>query len=320
MAEEALQTNTGRLTVEQVKADVQLVQQVMREIMKEGINNDYGVIPGCKKPSLLKPGAEKLCTTFRLAPTYHIRRADLPRDHREYELVCTLTHIPTGDVYGQGVGCCSTKESKYRYREEKRKCPSCRSETIFKSKEAGKGWYCWAKKGGCGKQFGANDQAIASQTIGRAENEDLADQYNTVLKMGKKRSLVDAVLTVTAASDIFTQDAEDTSGNGEKGAEPQKKAEAKKEPAKKTEQPKTSNGKEATVEKKVEHIKKMIKDDYRKTFMDLPIQNFLDREFGTKMLDDLAEQELNMLFATMKDDDKGTLFDDPTGEPEQANP
>ena len=36
-----------------------------------------------------------------------------------------------------------------------------------------------------------------------------ADVANTVLKIGKKRSLVDGILTVTGASDIFTQDIED---------------------------------------------------------------------------------------------------------------
>jgi len=41
------------------------------------------------------------------------------------------------------------------------------------------------------------------------ENPDIADTYNTVLKMGKKRAHVDAVLTATAASDIFTQDIEE---------------------------------------------------------------------------------------------------------------
>ncbi len=45
--------------------------------------------------------------------------------------------------------------------------------------------------------------------IVRAENPDPADQYNTVLKMAKKRALVDAVLTATAASDCFAQDLED---------------------------------------------------------------------------------------------------------------
>jgi hypothetical protein len=38
------------------------------------------------------------------------------------------------------------------------------------------------------------------------ENANLADLYNTVLKMANKRALVAAVLNVTAAGDIFTQD------------------------------------------------------------------------------------------------------------------
>ena len=38
------------------------------------------------------------------------------------------------------------------------------------------------------------------------ENPDIADVYNTVLKMAKKRAHVDATLTVTGAADLFTQD------------------------------------------------------------------------------------------------------------------
>ena len=45
--------------------------------------------------------------------------------------------------------------------------------------------------------------------MGRIEHDNPADYYNTVLKMAKKRAHVDAVLTATAASDIFTQDIED---------------------------------------------------------------------------------------------------------------
>ena len=41
---------------------------------------------------------------------------------------------------------------------------------------------------------------------GKIENEDIADVYNTVLKMAKKRAQVDATITVTGAADIFTQD------------------------------------------------------------------------------------------------------------------
>lgn len=47
------------------------------------------------------------------------------------------------------------------------------------------------------------------QTKVTVENEDIADLWNTVLKMAKKRAFVDAVRSTTAASDIFTQDIEE---------------------------------------------------------------------------------------------------------------
>jgi hypothetical protein len=43
----------------------------------------------------------------------------------------------------------------------------------------------------------------------RRANPDLYDAWNTVLKMSNKRALVAAVLNVTAASDVMTQDLED---------------------------------------------------------------------------------------------------------------
>ena len=46
-------------------------------------------------------------------------------------------------------------------------------------------------------------------TRDKKPNPYLADTYNTVLKMAKKRAAVDAVITTTACSDMFTQDIED---------------------------------------------------------------------------------------------------------------
>jgi len=196
------------LSVETVKHQIQVIQQVMKDAMQDGTH--YGVIPGTDKPTLLKAGAEKLCLTFRLAPTYTITKTDLGNGHREYEIRCTLTHIPSGQVFGEGVGICSTMETKYRYRKAERVCPTCGASSIIKGKaEYGGGWLCFAKKGGCGAKFKDDDQSIVSQAVGRVENPDIADIYNTALKIGKKRAHVDAVLTATAASDIFAQDLED---------------------------------------------------------------------------------------------------------------
>jgi hypothetical protein len=48
----------------------------------------------------------------------------------------------------------------------------------------------------------------------KIENPNIFDTFNTCLKMAKKRAFVDAVLTTTASSDIFTQDIEDIIENG----------------------------------------------------------------------------------------------------------
>jgi len=198
----------GPLSAQEIKAQVQLIQEVMQAVMQEGFH--YGVIPGTEKPTLLKPGAEKLTTTFRLAPLLNVETREIGTVHREYEVRCTLVHIPTGRVYGEGVGSCSTLESRYRYRNAERICPNCGRPTIIKGRaEYGGGWLCFQKKGGCGAKFTDQDPALTSQSTGRVENPDIADIYNTVLKMAKKRALIDATLTVTAASDIFTQDLED---------------------------------------------------------------------------------------------------------------
>jgi hypothetical protein len=101
-------------------------------------------------------------------------------------------------------------ESKYRFRNAKLVCPKCGRETLNRSKEQGKGYYCWAKVGGCGATFGEADKSIAGQRLGKVENENPHDVRNTVLKMACKRSLVAAALQVGCVSDLFTQDLDDT--------------------------------------------------------------------------------------------------------------
>src|SRR5215470_2281990 len=155
----------GPLTAQEIKAQVQLIQEVMQAVMLEGFH--YGVIPGTEKPTLLKPGAEKLTTTFRLAPLLNVETREIGTVHREYEVRCTLVHIPTGRVYGEGVGSCSTLESRYRYRNAERICPNCGRPTIIKGRvEYGGGWLCFQKKGGCGAKFTDEDPALVSQSTG----------------------------------------------------------------------------------------------------------------------------------------------------------
>lgn len=223
----ALATPTAPMNVDEVVKQVQLVQQVMRQVMQEG--QHYGNIPGtaADKKVLLQPGAQKLCMTFRLAPEYAIQETLLANGHKEYRVTCTLVSIGSGAFVGQGVGVCSSMESKYRWRNAKRTCPACGKATIIPEKaeymKNGQvpGWVCWQKQGvsdGCRAKYPIGAKEIESQPVGRVENPDIADVLNTVLKMAKKRAFVDATVTATSASDIFTQDIADP--EDDKDAEP----------------------------------------------------------------------------------------------------
>lgn len=198
------------LTIEELVAQVAKVQSAMKSVMH--LDEHYGTIPGTNKPTLYKPGAEKLMLLFRLAPSYDTDKTFHDDGHLTVTAICNLVHGPTGIFVAAGEGMCSTKETKYAWRKGTLACPDCgNAETLKKSKKQGEGWYCWAKIGGCGNTFAEDEQRIKSQNPGRIANPDIADQYNTVLKMACKRALIAAVLNGTAASDIFTQDVEDFS-------------------------------------------------------------------------------------------------------------
>jgi hypothetical protein len=145
-----------------------------------------------------------------LRPDFDQEIKELPGGHLQVLTRCHIFHIESGRRIADGVGMASTMESKFRWRNAGMKCPVCGKETIIKGKEEfGGGWLCYKKKGGCGEKFADGDKSIEGQERGKVENPDIADVYNTVIKMSKKRAYVDATITACAASDVFTQDAED---------------------------------------------------------------------------------------------------------------
>lgn len=184
---------------------------IQRELMTKDV--DYGLIPGTgQKPTLFKPGAEKMATMFGLRAddiTTDIVYGDgVTAPHISVTARCPLKN-PQGVVVAMGAGNCNSWESRYRWRTAQRACPKCGNVgTILRSKQDG-GWFCWAKKGGCGATFRAGDRGIEGQMLGKVENTEPFDLLNTILKMSIKRAFVDATLRATATSGLFTQDVED---------------------------------------------------------------------------------------------------------------
>ena len=149
---------------------VALIQSAMKQAMRAEV--DFGHIPGCGKPCLFQPGAEKLCVLLQLSPTYEVERSWEPGTEKtwtkrrkngeayasgttvgalRYQVACTLAHIPTGQIVGQGLGVCNNFEAK------------------------------WI-------------------------SQDPYTVEETILQMARKRALVNAARTVSGASDVFTQD------------------------------------------------------------------------------------------------------------------
>lgn len=200
-------------SLQQVLATYQWKKEFIENVLK--INVDYGVTPGTSdKPSLKKPGAEKMASFFGLAPVFEDvatvedwtgeQHGNEPFFY--YRQKCKLFR---GDrLIASADGSCNSWEKKYRYRSADRVCPTCGKATIFKSKRNPE-FYCWDKKGGCGATFKINDERIVNQETGQVKNPDVAELTNTILKMSQKRALVAAVLIATNASDYFTQDLDD---------------------------------------------------------------------------------------------------------------
>lgn len=171
------------LSAADVRSQVNLIQEVMKAVMQEG--QHFGKIPGAgDKPTLLKPGAEKIMATFRLSADPEAEDLSF-NDVIRYRVKCKLL-TQSGIFKGAGLGECSSEEEKYKWRKAV-------SEAEYTATPVTHIRVKYNKDNTTTKQVRTNPYDLA----------------NTILKMAKKRALVDAVLTVTAASDIFTQDIED---------------------------------------------------------------------------------------------------------------
>lgn len=174
------------LTATEIKAQVQVIQQVMAAVMVKDVH--YGVIPGTPKPTLYKPGSEKILATFRIA-AYPKEVEDLST-HDEIRYRVKVHGISaSGLLLGVGIGECSSSEEKYRWRK-----PVCGEEWNEYPEDQRR--EVWKKIQG-------------KPTKLKQVRTHPSDVANTILKMAKKRAQIDMTLTATAASDVFDQDLED---------------------------------------------------------------------------------------------------------------
>lgn len=213
-------------------------------------DQDFGIIPGVAKPSLYKPGAEKLRMAFGLTVEMNQtdKVLDLQSGYVSYTYKATVKS-KTGQILAECEGNCNTWETKYRYlwvKEDQlpsnvdkntlQKKGTVISEFVFGINKAetigqyGKPAEYWQKfrdaiASGKAKRItkptkkGEMEAYEISDFVYRIQNPDVVGQQNTVMKMSQKRAYVGAILMATGASEFYTQDVEDMAEFGVLDAE-----------------------------------------------------------------------------------------------------
>jgi len=231
---------TTGLAVQRFGTLVNFVKQVMRE----GV--DYGTIPGTPKPTLLKPGAEKLTTLFGLSVKFQEIKVveDWSGEGHGgepfffYHYQCQLYRGAL--LIAEADGSCNSRESKYRYRwVNERDVPAGMDKAKLAKRGGSISEFDFAiDKAETGGQYGkpaeywsafkiaiengtarrtsrktktgkSMDAWEIDSTVYRVPNEDLPSQVNSIMKMAQKRAYVAATLIGCNASEFFTQDIED---------------------------------------------------------------------------------------------------------------
>jgi len=178
--------------VSELKKKIEMLDVMGREILKADI--DFGIMQGKHKPSLLKPGAEKIRIAFNLiveSIDCIKETIDMDRGFIDYTYKCIITS-ESGKRLGICDGNANSFEEKYRYVFKPAvKVPARKDIEILKIEGRGK----WKKYG---------SKWIWME---RAENKDVISLKNTIQKIAQKRAFVGAILMASGASEFFSQDA-----------------------------------------------------------------------------------------------------------------
>lgn len=213
--------------IQDLKLGKERMKQIHQAVMEPGV--DYGTVQGIDKPFLQQPGAENLCLFYHLAPSHvvDISTGDGITSPPLWVVIRCQLHVGStdGPIVGEGVGAANSWETKHRRRFAELNCPACGQPHIRKSRQDDGGWFCWRKLGGCGATYADGDPKVESQERGQVDNPDPWDLLNTLLKMARKRALVDAAKGTTGTSWLYSQDPEDVEASA--AAAPQEKAKAR---------------------------------------------------------------------------------------------
>jgi hypothetical protein len=190
-------TQAAALTPVQERVDEMLANRAyiadkVKGLLIEGV--DIYTLEGMKKPSLGKPGAEKLAKIFGLVETFSADHETIAmagdKSKPFVAFICNLTR--NGTPAGQGRGAAVIEWNRPKYRTMS-KTEFEKIKDQYKPED-----YKGPFRGNYGEFYKLRDGEVYD-----------ASALNKAIKMAQKSAHVDAVIRATGVSEIFTQDVED---------------------------------------------------------------------------------------------------------------
>lgn len=163
--------------IQAITYDLKMAEQLVSTVLEEGI--DYGQTPGVQGKGLWDPGASKIMNAFECYPRHIVLHREETEKVIAWALEATIIHRGTQQIMGAGVGACSTRETKYKYRwvpdPENYGYTRPEIDNLKTRTKDGKMTY-------------------------RVENPEYGEQVNTIFQMAAKRSETDAAKTLPGVS------------------------------------------------------------------------------------------------------------------------
>ena len=192
--------------------NVAVLERLMRDGLREGVDYYTDLFPGQTKPVLGDGGAQVIMNAFDAYARHHVlehvEEGAKGEERIRYVVKAEIVHRFTGVVLAEGLGSASSDEVKYKYR--------------------------WVEEETLKEEYGYADEELESLpsrtkkrkkdgewvTVKeyRVRNPEILDLSNTILKMAAKRAEVDAVMALPGVSRIFTQDLGERKASRQKSA------------------------------------------------------------------------------------------------------
>ncbi|MBA7594301.1 hypothetical protein ES703_01242 [subsurface metagenome] len=193
--------------IQAITYDLKMAERLVTEALE--VDVDYGQIPGVSGKGLWDPGASKIMNAFECYPRHKILYHEETDTLITWAIEAEIIHRGSQLIIGSGVGACSTREPKYKYRWVSKEEAQRLGYTVpeidrMKTKK---------------RKFYQDGKPVADVVEYRVENPEYGEQVNTIMQMAAKRAETDGAKTLPGVSSALRklfQGASPAKSRGEK--------------------------------------------------------------------------------------------------------